>query len=121
MEKALHADASAVLTKALFNAAEALGIKRGELGAIVGLDRTTLNRYRSRAGIDPHSKTGELALILIRTYRDLYALFGGDLAQMRHWLDTENHHLNAIPRQLLASVQGLSNLVGYLDAMRGKV
>ena len=121
MQKQLSADAHAVLTKALFNAAETLAIKRAELAAIVGLDRTTLNRYRNRAGIDPQSKTGELALILIRVYRDLYALFGGNVAQMRHWLNTENTHLNATPRQLLPSVQGLSSVVAYLDAMRGKV
>jgi hypothetical protein len=121
MHELANADAPAVLTKALFNAADALDLKRGELAAIVGLDRTTLNRYRSRSGIDPQTKTGELALLLIRVYRDLYALFGGNAAQMRHWLTTENMHLNGVPRSLLASVQGLVSVAGYLDAMRGKV
>ena len=54
----------------------------------------------SRAAIDPSSKSGELALLLIRAYRALFVLVGGDTVQMRHWLHTHNHHLEGTPAQI---------------------
>lgn len=69
----------------------------------------------------PQSKTGELALLLIRAYRALFALFGGNLQDMRHFLRTENRHLAGVPLQQMGQVQGLVRVVEYLDAIRGKV
>jgi hypothetical protein len=107
----------AVLAKALVNAGRDLGLTQAAIGSIIGRDRTAL----SRAAIDPASKSGELALLLIRAYRALFVLVGGDVAQMRHWLHTHNQHLDGTPAQLLGSVQGLMRVVEYLDAIRGKL
>ena len=49
------------------------------------------------AGIDPASKAGELTLLLIRAYRSLFALVGGDAGQMRHWMHTRNLHTGGCP------------------------
>ena len=67
-----------------------------------------------------HSKTGELALLLVRVYRSLFALFGGNLVDMQHFLRTDNRHLDAPPLSLMMQVQGLVRVVEYLDAIRGK-
>ena len=71
-------------------------------------------------GLRVESKTGELALLLIRVYRSLFALFGGNLADMQHFLRTDNRHLDAPPLALMMQVQGLVRVVEYLDAIRGK-
>lgn len=105
-----------VLARAVIQAGKAMGLTQDELGRILGRDRSSLAR-----GLDPESKPGELALLLIRCYRALYVLVGGQVADMRHWLDSHNHHLGGVPREQLRQVQGLMRTLAYLDAMRGKV
>ena len=110
-------DRSSVLGEALVNAGKLLGMSQADLGEIIGKDRSAISRGR----INPASKDGELALLLIRCYRALYVLVGGDAEQMRHWMWTENLHTGGIPARQVKSVQGLVTVVEYLDAMRGKL
>ena len=110
------ADARRVLARALVNAGKVLGINQQTLGRVIGKDRTAFTR-----GIDPDSKSGELALLLVRVYRSLYALMGGNEQDMRHWMNTEIHGTGGIPRNQILSVTGLARVLAYLDAMRAKV
>lgn len=112
-------DADAVLAKALLSTREQLGLTQQELADIVGVHRTAIIRWAD-SGLRPQSKTGELALLLIRAYRALFALFGGNLQDMQHFLRTENRHLAGVPLVLMGQVQGLVRVVEYLDAIRGK-
>lgn len=112
--------ADAVLAKAVLNAREHLAMTQQELAAIVGVDRSAVSRWKQN-GLRVDSKTGELALLLVRIYRALFALFGGNLEDMRHFLRTDNRHLGGTPLQLMEQVQGLVGVVEYLDAIRGKV
>lgn len=105
-----------VLTKATLRAGKALGLSQADIGTVVGRDRTSLRR-----GIDPDSKTGELAALLIRVYRSLYALVGGDPQAMRHWMETDNHHTGGVPREQIRTVAGLTRVLEYVDAVRGKL
>ena len=105
-----------VLAKALLKAGKAMGLSQADLGVVVGKDRTSFAR-----GLDPDSKSGELALLLIRCYRSLYLLVGGGSQDMRHWMQTENRHTGGVPAEQIKSVQGLTEVLGYLDAIRGKV
>jgi hypothetical protein len=107
-------DPRTVLTKALLNAGKGLGLSQERLGEIIGRDRTAFSR-----GLDPAGKAGELALLLIRCYRSLYALVGGDAAAMQHWMHTQNRDTGGVPAEQVRSVQGLVSVVEYLDAMRG--
>ncbi|MFO5970018.1 antitoxin Xre-like helix-turn-helix domain-containing protein, partial [Pseudomonas aeruginosa] len=68
--------ADAVLAKAVLAAREQLGLTQLELAGIVGVDRSAISRWKTQ-GLRVDSKTGELALLLVRVYRALYALFGG--------------------------------------------
>jgi len=111
----------AVLCKALRHTQEALALSNEELGKVIGKDRTTISRLFEKGYLAPQSKEGELATLLIRVYRSLYALVGGAGENMRHWLDSPNTHLNGTPRELLSSVTGLVLVLGYLDAMRGRI
>jgi len=110
-------EARRVLATALVNAGKELGLTQQTLGEIIGKDRTAL----SRGGLDPGSKSGELALLLVRAYRALFALTGGDRDAMRHWFQTENLHTGGVPCEQVRNVQGLMRVVEYLDAIRGKL
>ncbi|WP_058558034.1 MbcA/ParS/Xre antitoxin family protein [Thiohalocapsa sp. ML1] len=111
---AVRPDARAVLTKALLNAGKALGLSQQRVAEVIGRERTAFSR-----GLDAHSKSGELALLLIRCYRSLYALVGGDAVAMQHWMHTQNRDTGGVPAEQVRSVQGLVAVVEYLDAMRG--
>lgn len=109
--------AAEVLTHALVKAGKDIGLTQAEVAAIVGRDRTAL----SRAAIEPDTKSGELALLLIRAYRALFVLVGGEPRQMKHWMHTHNHHVGGVPAELVRTVPGLVRVVEYLDAIRGRV
>ena len=111
----------AVLCKALFNVSEQLTLKQEELGKVVGINRTSISKLKQKGTLDPQSKQGELALLLIRAGRALYALSGGDKDWIKHFMRSNNKLLGGVPAQQIQSVQGLMRVVTYLDAMRGKV
>lgn len=109
-------DAAATLTKALLNAGRELGLTQQEIGEVVGRNRTSLHRQ----GVEPDTKSGELALLLVRVYRGLHVLVGGARDDMRHWMRTQNRHTGGIPAEQVKSVTGLVRVVEYLDAIRAK-
>lgn len=112
---------SQVLATAINKLREEIKIKPQDLAAIIGQHRNTLDRCLKNGSLDPESKQGELALLLIRIYRSLFALNGGDREAMMHWLNTYNYHIQAIPLEEMKKITGLTRIVEYLDAMRGKV
>lgn len=111
-----------VLTKALITMAAILQLSQKDLSEIIGLSTATFSRIfkSSNAFINPETKEGQLALLLLRFYRSLDALFGGNPNQCRLWLRSHNKHLNGIPIDLIKSIEGLVFVIQYLDAMRGK-
>jgi len=117
----IQPEASEVLGKSLLSAAQFLGISAETLGHIIGRDRTSISRLKKKPAIDPASKTGELSLLLIRVYRGLFAILGGNQAAMQEWLGQNNLGLCGKPVDLMQSVTGLTNTVNYIDAMRGKI
>ncbi len=108
-------DPRATLAKAVRRSGRELGMSQAQIARAIGRDRSALQR-----GLDPESKAGELALLLVRVYRGLYALVGGDPQTMSHWMKTPNRHLGEAPIELVQTVPGLARVVEYLDAMRGK-
>ncbi len=115
-------DESAVLSKAFLRASEKLGLTQKDQAHILGLSAASLSRLaRGALEVDVDGKEGELALLLVRLYRSLDALIGGDEAKNREWLYAENHHLGGKPSELMSSIQGLVHVVEYLDAMRGRL
>lgn len=106
-----------VLATAFLNAGKELGLSQSVLTTMIGRDRSSI----SRSGIDPETKSGELALLLIRVYRSLFALMGGDNVQMKHWMHTANRHIDGVPANQVLKIQGLVGVIQYLDAMRGKI
>jgi len=109
---------SQLLLQAVLRAADELELSRTALARVLGKDRSTLART---TGIDPTSKTGELALLLIRLYRSLSVLVGNDRKLLRHWFHTANRHTGGVPAELVQRTEGLVEIVQYLDAMRAPI
>ena len=114
-------DAAAVLTKATISAADRLGLRNRQLSTVIGSSEASVSRLRSGRGLDPATKEGELALLFLRLYRSLDALVGGDDAKARAWLHAANDHLGGVPADRIRTVEGLVDVVQYLDAMRGRL
>jgi Protein of unknown function (DUF2384) len=108
-----------VLSKAVLRAAELLGLSSAVLARVLGVSEASVSRLSAGARtIDPQSKEGELALLLVRVYRSLDALVGSDPAQRKSWLHGDNRALHGRPVDLIQRADGLVTVVGYLDAMR---
>lgn len=113
------ADAAAVLTKAVLRASGLLNLSSASLARVLGVSEASVSRLVSgMRTVDPASKEGELALLLVRLYRSLDALVGTDDAHRKAWMAGFNRALNGRPAELIESAQGLVSVVTYLDAMR---
>src|SRR5690554_4946477 len=110
----------AVLAKAVLKAAAQLGLKQANLAAVLGMHRTAISRLKQNPSLDPESKQGELALLLIRVARALFALTGGDKDWMLHFMHSHNTATRGIPAQQVESVQGLVAVLQFVDAVRGQ-
>jgi len=114
-------DPRAVLTRATLAAAERLDLRNRQLAAIIGTSEASVSRLSGNRTLDPESKEGELALMFLRLFRSLDALVGGDDSKSRTWLHSRNDHLGGIPAERIRTVEGLVDVVQYLDAMRGRL
>lgn len=113
--------ADQVLAKAFLNAGQQLGLQSAELASVLGVDRTAISRLKKSQSLEPESKRGELALLLIRIARALFALTGGDKDWIQHFMRSPNKITGGIPAEQITSVQGLVGVLQFVDAIRGKV
>jgi hypothetical protein len=114
-------DTARVVAKAVLSAADRLGLRNRHLAAVIGSSEASVSRLQHGRGLDPDTKEGELALLFLRLYRSLDALVGGDDDKARAWLSAENDHLHGVPAERIRTVEGLVDVVQYLDAMRGRL
>lgn len=110
-----------VLAKAVLRAASQLDMNQSELGAVLGMHRTAVSRLGRNGALDPESKQGELALLLVRLARALFALAGGDSEWMRHFMRSENVVTGGVPVQQVTTIQGLVSVLTFVDGIRGKL
>lgn len=116
-----HPDPGPVLATAVLRAAERLGLRNRQLAAVLGSSEASVSRLQHGRGLDPDTKEGELALLFLRLFRSLDTLVGGDDARARLWLHAPNDHVNGVPAERIRTVEGLVDVVQYLDAMRGRL
>lgn len=115
-------DRGPVLTKAVLNAADRLGLSKADLARVIGVSAPTVTRMHAGAyTLDPASKPYDLSALLVRVYRSLDAITGGDAGVARAWLQAHNTALDATPARALRSVTGLTRVLAYLDARRAVV
>jgi DNA-binding XRE family transcriptional regulator len=108
-----------VATNAVLRAAGRLGLSNKALARIIGVSEATVSRMGAGSYVlAPGEKPFELALLLVRLFRSLDAIAGGDEAVSKAWLRNENAALGGTPVTLVESVSGLVHVLGYLDARR---
>jgi hypothetical protein len=89
------------------------------LARIIGVSEPTVSRIRKgEYALDPDSKVGELALLLVRVYRSLDALVGTDDQKRKAWMRGMNKALGGVPLKLILRPDGLVATLNYLDGMR---
>jgi hypothetical protein len=115
-------DEAVLLTKAVLRAADRLAIKNAALAKILGLSGPTVSRMRNgKYRLERGQKPFELAALLVRLYRSLDGIVGGDDHVAADWLTNKNTALDGVPLELIQSVSGLANVIHYLDARRAVV
>src|SRR5690349_4653333 len=121
--RASEAERAVVVGKAVVRAAEILGLSGAELARTLGLSDASVSRLRAGTfALEPSSKPYELALLLIRLFRGLDAMTGGEEPSTRAWMASPNRAFSgALPRNLVQSVIGLVSMVEYVDAARARV
>jgi len=110
-----------VLSKAFLNATAQLGLTQAQAGKTIGLHRTAISQLKQNPTLAPQSKSGELGLLVIRLARSLFALAGGDVKWIRHFMHTHNTITNGVPCEQIKTIQGLIAVVQVTDALRGKI
>ena len=115
----VRTDRGAVLTKAAVRAAERLGLNARALAATTGLSEATVSRMkRGRYVLEDGSKPFELAALLVRVFRSLDAIAGGEDEVVRAWMKNPNSALGGAPIERIVTVSGLVDVVAYLDSRR---
>lgn len=108
-----------LVTRAVTNAADSLGLNNTELARIIGASEATISRMRrGQTVLKQQNKHWELALLLIRLYRSLDAICAGDGEVACVWLRHYNSDLNGVPAEMISSVEGLTTTLAYVDSSR---
>lgn len=114
---------AAVLSQALVEAAQRLALGPTEMGQIVGVSQPTASRLLQGVySIRETGKEWELSAHLVRLYRSLFSLVGGDDALARGWLRSSNTAFSGQkPIDVIKRIDGLLHTCEYLDAHRARV
>ncbi len=112
-------DPGAVLAKATSRSSVLLGLTGAALARVIGVSEPTVSRVLSGdRPLNPASKEGELAALLVRVFRSLDALVGNDDQKRLAWMKSHNQALAGVPLQLIEKAEGLVTTLAYLDGMR---
>lgn len=117
-----RSQAARVVSKAVVRASEHLGLKSATLASVLGVSPSTTSRLRDGSYVlDLDSKPYEFALLLIRLFRGLDAMMGGEADAARSWMKAPNRALGGAPVDLITSVSGLVEAVAYVDGARARL
>lgn len=109
----------ALVTKAVLRAAGRLGLSNKELARVIGVSESTISRMGAGAHrLEPGQKPFELAVLLVRLFRSLDSIVGGDEAAAKAWMRADNSALGGVPSDRITSIAGLTETIAYLDARR---
>jgi hypothetical protein len=110
---------AAIVTRAVTRASDNLKIPNRILASIIGLSEPTISRMKKGTYfLNRAEKAFELSVLFVRMYRSLTAIVGGDDAIAQSWLNNYNTALHANPLERIQSVNGLMDVINYLDARR---
>lgn len=110
-----------VVAKALLNAARRLDITNVELSKVIGVSESTLSRMGDENYFPDNKKAFELAVLFIRLYRSLDTILAGDDVSSASWLRSANSALRAHPIDRIKTIEGLMDVLSYLDSRRAVI
>ncbi|MEM8632105.1 MAG: antitoxin Xre/MbcA/ParS toxin-binding domain-containing protein [Pseudomonadota bacterium] len=120
VSEAVHTQSEAdglLIGKAVIRAGQFLGLKQAEVAQIIGLSAPQVSKIKD--GKAPVTgKAAELSLYLIRVFRSLDAITGGDSAVVKAWMRNDNDAVGEPPARALQTAAGLVGVMTYLDAAR---
>lgn len=109
-----------VLTKATLNAARLLGLSNAELAQVLRTSAASVSRLGSATRlIDPEGYEGKCALMLVKIFRALDLLVGGDAEARMAWMGAHNKALRGVPHERILDVEGIVFTLNYLNGMKG--
>ena len=119
---ALSNERERIVTSALCKAVVKLQFSQSELADILGVSKSTASRIMKGTHIlKEDQKDYEIAVIVLRIFRSLDAITGGEDHVNVKWMRNENTALSGVPAAMLKNLTGLMNVVTYLDAQRAKI
>lgn len=116
-------DRARVLTGAVAEVSRRLDLGPSMLSRIIGISQSSASRLLSGTyELREAAKEWELSAALVRIYRSLFALVGGDEALAKEWLRAPNRAFaDQAPANLIVRIDGLVRVGEYLDAHRARV
>ncbi len=116
-------DRSRVLTSAVQEVAKRFELGTTDLKDIIGVSQSTASRLlNGQYQLPDGSKAWELSAMLVRVYRSLSSMVGGDDVLARTWLHSPNHAFDGKhPAQAIKRIEGLARACEYLDAHRARI
>ncbi len=119
----VNPDRSRVLTNAVKEVAQRFDLNSTDLGAIIGTSQPTASRLlNGEYAIPERSKSWELSAMLVRMYRSLSSMVGGDDELARVWMYSPNRAFgNRNPADEIKRIEGLVRACEYLDAYRARI
>lgn len=120
--KASGAERALVLSQAVLETAQLLGMKDKTLADVIGVSPGMISNLRHHgATLEEGKHPFEMALALIRVYRSLAGIVGPQEQHLRGWFNANNADLGGIPAELVRKPQGLFTTLTYLDSHRAVI
>lgn len=112
-----------VLTQAVAEVTRRLGLRVNDLKDIVGISQPSATRLlRGHYLLRDKAKEWELSAHLVRLYRSLFSLVGGDDALASGWLRSPNQAFSGQkPVDVIKRIDGMVHVCEYLDGHRARV
>ena len=108
------------LAGALYKCAAFLGVAQAELAMMLKVSPSAMSKS-FRNGIDPNKLQGRYSLMIIRVYRSLYVLFGGNKELMVKWIRGRLILFDKSPIDMMHDETDIVYLNEYLDSMKTKI
>ena len=116
-----NVESKVVLAKSLLNTADQLGLKEAQLASVIGVHCDTISSFKANPELDPVTKQGELAILLIDIYRAVYVLSGGDSEWIHYFMNSYNEATKGVPIEQIQTISGLTTVLHFVDSVRAKM
>ena len=114
-----YPDPAVVLMKTALRMRKAYDLRFAEFAEILGVSAAQLRRYTEETTFSSQG-TRQRAAMFVRAVRSLEALVGENVERAKAWLNSINSDLGGDrPIDCLKTIEGMTDVVRYLDAMRG--